>query len=539
MSTSSSTTRATAQRLAQSVARGLRDAGTGVVYGVPGGGNNLEVIEACEDVGLRFVLAHGETAAAIMASVSGELTGAPGACVVTRGPGAASAVNGVTQALLDRAPLALVADAVGHGERARVSHQRLDQGSLFRPVAKWAGTIGADGADRTVAAALALATAPPRGPVVLEFVPDAPTAGPPPAAPLRTTGDRDRARRLLRRSRRPVLAVGVGARGAIAELRELVDGTTWPVLTTYKAKGAIPETWPNAAGLLTGGSIEGPVLEAADLIVAIGLDAVELVPGAWPYPAPVVALAEWPAEDAYFTPEVELVGPLAELLELVAAEVDRGLDGAPFGRGTRLAAQAELVDLPGEGIGPQHVVLAARALAPMGSIATVDSGAHMLVTMPLWEVADIDESLISSGLATMGFALPAAIAAAVARRNRHVVCFTGDGGLGMTLAELETVARIEVPIVVVVFNDGALSLIEIKQKPGGHGGHNAVRYRAIDFAAIAAGVGVASQVASTRDELALALTAAFAARRPFLVDVRLDAKAYPHVMSTIRGRARA
>ena len=107
--------------LADAIARGLAAAGSRVVYGLPGGGNNLEVVGACERAGLRFVLVHGESAAAIMAGVDGELTGAPGACVVTRGPGLASAVNGVAQAHLDRQPMLLISDAVPCSDRARAT----------------------------------------------------------------------------------------------------------------------------------------------------------------------------------------------------------------------------------------------------------------------------------------------------------------------------------------------------------------------------------------------------------------------------------
>ena len=130
------------------IARGLADAGTRVVYGVPGGGNNLEVVGACERAGLRFVLAHGENAAAVMAGVDGELRGAPGACVVTRGPGVASAVNGVAQSQLDRQPMVLISDAVALRDRGRVSHQRLDQDALLAPVTKWSATVGIDGRAR-------------------------------------------------------------------------------------------------------------------------------------------------------------------------------------------------------------------------------------------------------------------------------------------------------------------------------------------------------------------------------------------------------
>ena len=116
----------------------------------------------------------------------------------------------------------------------------------------------------------------------------------------------------------------------------------------------------------------------------------------------------------------------------------------------------------------------------------------MLLAVPFWEVDEPGTLLISNGLATMGFALPAAIAAALVEPDRHVVCFTGDGGLGMTLAELETLARLDLPVVVVVFNDSTLSLIAAKQSPQGHGGDGAVRYRTTDFAAIARGCGMSA-----------------------------------------------
>jgi acetolactate synthase-1/2/3 large subunit len=137
----------------------------------------------------------------------------------------------------------------------------------------------------------------------------------------------------------------------------------------------------------------------------------------------------------------------------------------------------------------------------------------------------------------MGFALPAAIAGAIARPDRQVACFVGDGGLGMTLAELETLARLDLPVVVIVFNDSALSLIEIKQAAEGHGGMGAVRYRTTDFARIAEAVGIPSRRVEDEQELRAALDAAFSSRVPFLVDVVVDPSGYPAVMRAIRGGA--
>jgi acetolactate synthase I/II/III large subunit len=498
---------------------------------VPGGGNNLEVVGACERAGLRFVLAHGESSAAIMAGVDGELSGVAGACVVTRGPGLASAVNGVAQALLDRQPLLLISDAVPFAERARISHQRIDQDALLAPVTKWSASVGVDGAEDVVAAAIRIACRAPQGAVHLGFVPDAPPPEMPTEAPLQRRGDLAAARGLVASSERPVFAIGLGARHAGRTLRRLLDDGRWPALTTYKAKGLVCERAEHAAGLLTGATVEAPVLAGADLIIGVGLDPVELIPAAWPYEAPLLLLGEWPLADRYFTPQVELVGPLDELLALVSQHL---MPQRSTAREARLLAAASL-RVPTTALAPHEVVDATRARAPAGTIATVDAGAHMLVAMPLWEVGEPGEALISSGLATMGFALPAAIAAAVARPERHVVCFVGDGGLGMTLAELETVSRLDLAVLVVVFNDSALSLIRIKQAADGHGGEGAVRYRDTAFDAVAAAVGIPSRRVRDSRELAAALDEAFAEPRPYLIDAIVDPSGYPAVLAATRG----
>ena len=132
----------------------------------------------------------------------------------------------------------------------------------------------------------------------------------------------------------------------------------------------------------------------------------------------------------------------------------------------------------------------------------------------------------------MGYALPAAIGASLARPGEPVAALTGDGGLGMCLAELETLARLELPVTVVVFNDAALSLIEIKQRDG-QGGGRAVRYRPTDFAAVAAAQGVPASMVTTRAELVDALAAS--ASGPRLIDARVDPGAYPSLLAVTRG----
>ena len=306
--------------IAELVAAGLRHAGVEVLFGLPGGGSNLDVIGAAEAEGLRFVLAHSEGAAVLMAAAAAELTGRPGACVVTRGPGVASAVNGVAHALLDRQPLLLVSDCVPAASRDRVAHQRLDHAALLGPVTKGSFVVGATSTVDDVRAAVALSLAGPPGPRPPRPRPD--RAG----NPHRRGGGgrRSRPRPTSTRSapradRSPAGRHRRRRRDGRAACAASWRGTTVPVLTTYKAKGVVPETGPNAAGIATGATIEAPLLHAADLVVGVGLDPVELIPAPWPYAAPVVLLGTWPTVDdsAYFGDHL--------LVEVVVPDLDAAL----------------------------------------------------------------------------------------------------------------------------------------------------------------------------------------------------------------------
>lgn len=537
--------------MAEQLAGALRAAGADLLYGVPGGGANLDMIGAAQTAGCRFVLTHTETAATIMAGVTAELTGYPSASVVTRGPGAASAVNGAAQALLDRQPVVVITDCVSTADRHRVSHQRLDQGAMLGATTKASLSLGPRDTAATASGVLALATNGRPGPVHVDVDPTLPTPQPVPEQAQRAGTDAaalESARRALRDARRPVVIAGVGAVATpqhrrsvtVAGLRRFVDGTNIPVLTTYKGRGLVADSSDCAAGVATGATIEGAVLNGADLIVGIGLDPVELIPGPWSYPAPVVLLGSWGIDDSTFFGDrvvAEVVGDLGAILDDLADDVSSDWDAAAGSEFRKVARRRLLGAVPASPVGltPQQVVTVARQAAPVGTIATVDAGAHMLVAVPLWEVEEPGELLISSGLATMGFALPAAAAAALVHPERHVVCFSGDGGLGMALAELETLARLRLRVVVVVFNDATLSLIAIKQRPEGHGGEGAVRYAPTDFAAIGAAYGLASQRVDDVAHYRRALRQALVNEGPTLLDVAVDPSAYPAVIDVIRG----
>ncbi|ODT99721.1 MAG: hypothetical protein ABS81_25210 [Pseudonocardia sp. SCN 72-86] len=519
------------------MAAGLAAAGVRRIFGMPGGGPNLQMIGAADSHGIGFTLARGETAACVMAGAFGLLTGTPGVAVVTRGPGLTSAVNGLAQATLDRAPLVLVSDTVPADRRARIGHQLLDQVAVAAPLTRWNGTLGATDPAGVTAAACAVATGPRAGAVHLDFDPsvpgdDAPVVPGPAALDDAALG---RAVATARGRRRPVVVLGSGAPRHAAALRAVLDGAGIPVLTTYQGLGTVDASGPDAAGLYTNGSPERSLLAEADLVVGVGLDGVEPMPGEWPWEAPVVLL-----DDAGFGPDTnpefygapELVtGPPATS---VAALLHACAPGWESGTGARRREEfrAALRAAPrGDGLHP--VDLTAAVLDHHGPVqVTVDAGAHMLAVLPLCDADRPHQVLISNGLATMGYALPAAIGAALARPGERVVCMVGDGGLGMTLAELETLARLALPVTVVVFDDAALTLIELKQREG-QGGAGAVRFSDVDFAAVAAGMGIRSAVAGDVAGVGAALDEA--GDGPFLLDARVDPAGYAHVMRVSRG----
>jgi len=526
----------------------LADAGTQLLFGLPGGGPNLDVVGAATQAGLRFVLAHTETAAVIMAATYADLTGRPGAAVVTRGPGLASAVNGIAHATLDRLPVVVIADTVRQADAGRISHQRLDQQALGAVVAKAAVTIGRDRTAAAAAAAVRLALMPPAGPV-LALMDDSGVSdlgGTSDVEPASDDGGpRDVAvlAQALRSSRRPVIMLGTGAIAHPAAIRSALVGRGIPALHTYRARGIVPDSAAEAAGLVTGGTMEWPLLAAADVIVGLGVDEAELIPAAWDYAAPVLLVAGYPPNrpaPAYFPAATTLNIPLPAAIAVLANH--DGEHHWPPGVGQLARTQSALrlsetaAARPGF-LSPVQVVTVARSHVPRETVVTVDAGAHMLAVMPLWEVTEPRRLLISSGLATMGFALPAAIAAALCAPARLVVAFTGDGGLGMTLAEIETAARLRLRIAVVVFNDGALSLIKIKQRPAGQGGAEAVDFGPVSYARAAQALGAAAVAVGTETELAAALSAASGRDGPTVIDVQVDPAGYSAIMDLSRGEA--
>ena len=504
------------------------------LFGMPGGGSVSDIIAAAERAGLPFSLAQTETGSAFMAAAQAEITGRPGAIVATLGPGACSAMNGTAHALLDRVPLIVITDCEGSAQPERL-HQALEQAQMFSPVTKFSRRLRVETAAATFEEiAMAMTDVPP-GPVHIEVSSDFTSAEVDEsspgifAAPLKAGGT-------LPASRRPLFLVGLGARNGLAAraIRRLCEAHGIPALVTYKAKGVVPDDHPWFGGVFTLGALEREIMERADLFIGVGLDPVELLPRKWNYAQPVVNVTEWAMQQTQIPFTLELEGDLCGTLE--------SLEGLPVKSDWDAAEVAELAEAQrakmriagGSGSLLPHRVVELTAEAWRGARATVDAGAHMFPVMSLWPALEPNSVLISNGLATMGFALPAAIGAALLDKTQPVVAFTGDGGLLMCLGELRTAAREAVRVRVIVFDDNFLSLIRIKQLQRNYPVESTFNGD-VDWAQVGAGLGIPAREVRTESELRTALAESRDYPGPLLIAAKITADTYPATIRALRG----
>lgn len=536
--------------VADLIIRRLVEAGVQTLVGMPGGGSNLDLVEAAGRAGLPFVLSHTETAGALIACAQAELTGHPGACLATLGPGVASLVNGAAHARLDRVPLVLLTDAMPAKGRDSYQHQKLDHAALFAPVTKGSVSIDAAHTDELFMGALELAMDQSPGPVHVDLAPDVSrqpasindTAAPTFAAKAAPSSmsaaiDIGAARALLAGARRPVVIAGLGVRDArdAEALRTLCEHHGIPGLVTYKAKGVIPDEHPLFAGVFTHGALERPIIEQADLIIGVGLDPIELLPRPWDFRAPVVMLSRWPLEQQHLPVAASMVGNLPESLHAIDAILPAAADWRANDIRADALRQRDAMQVASTGgWAPWRAVNAAvRAVGPDAQV-TVDAGAHMFPIMALWPARRPRQILISNGLSTMGFALPSAIGAALLDRTQRVVALTGDGGLLMCLAELGTAARERLKVTTIVFNDRSLSLIRIKQERLGYPAVG-MSLDGVDWLAAAKTFGVPAWRAHNDDDMAQSIEAAAATDGPALIEAVIDPGSYPETMRVLRG----
>jgi acetolactate synthase-1/2/3 large subunit len=539
------------EQVAQVLAQALRDFGIDRVFGLPGG-ENVEVLEALRQVGIRFVLVHHEASAVFMADATARLTGKPAACLTTLGPGAANSVAGVANAFLDRAPVLVITAQTPDDLIPIQPHQFIDLASLFAPITKASIKLEPGGAVDTVRRGLELALSGRPGPVHLQVSNEA--AGRPAVASSVTTSPTTRgigldtdlaaqfeaARKLIARSHRPAIVVGLGLEPErpYAALCRLAEAAKAPVISTPKAKGSLPDDHPLAGGTvgLTRRDPAYRILDEADCILAVGFDPVELVKP-WDQSAPLIWIAPWENRHPVLPASAEFVGHMGPvLIELSSPGWHPASD---WGEHRVQALDRELArePLPAPAPGrllPQVVLQALRQAAPRDAIVTTDVGSHKILTGLAWRSYTPNSFLVSNGLSCMGFGLPAAIAASLIDPPRRVICITGDAGLAMALGELGVLARLRTRVLVVVLNDGALDLIRSQQIRAGKPPYG-TEFDNPDFVRIGEAYRIRASRVHDQVQLRRELLTAFEADEPTLLEAMIDPIGYP---TTPRPRAR-
>jgi acetolactate synthase-1/2/3 large subunit len=526
------------ERAADVLVRCLEAEGVTHVFGIPGE-ETLDVSEALDASPITFVPVRHEQAGAFMADAIGRLTGRAGVCLGTLGPGATNLVTGVADAFLDRAPLVALTGQSGLERMHKESHQYLDVVRLMGAITKWNARISSPGiVPEAVRKAFKVAESEKPGATHLELPEDvmaAPAAGVPLARtevvhPRPLDQDLARAAELLSSAERPIVLAGNGVvRGrASSALRRFARRTGFPVAETFMGKGLLDVDDPLALGAvgLQAGDYAAAGFDETDLVVAVGYDLVEHAPRHWNprRDKRILCIDSSPAEiDDHFVPEVELVGDIAFTLAALARRcerVDRPATGPDLPR-TVARILAGAVGDDAFPIRPPRILLELRRAMHRDDLLVSDVGLHKLWIGRMFPAHEPNTVLIANGLAGMGFAVPAAIGAKLARPAQRVVAVSGDGGFLMNAQELETARRLRTPFVNVIWENNQFGSIVWKQERR-FGRHFGTDFANPDFVALAAAFGLPAARATSAGHFAHCLERFLVLDQPSVLVVPVD-----------------
>jgi acetolactate synthase-1/2/3 large subunit len=517
----------------------LENEGVEYIFGVPGE-ENLQVLQALKKSSIQFITTRHEQGAAFMADVYGRLTGKAGVCLSTLGPGATNLMTGVADAQLDRAPLVAITGQVGTDRMHIESHQYLDLVAMFAPVTKWnAQIVRPSITSEIVRKAFKLAQTEKPGAVHIDL-PENIAAMTVEGKPLRRDGQEksyasmqsiQQAAIALSQATNPMVLVGNGAIRARASdaLIEFATALNLPVANTFMGKGVLPYQHP--LSLWTVGLQQRDYitcgLERADLLVAVGYDLVEYSPKKWNPDGdiPILHINATPAEiDSSYIPRVEVVGDIADSLTEILKRVNR--QGLPEPANLKLreeirADYQRYADDVGFPVKPQKIIYDLRQVMGPEDIVISDVGAHKMWIARNYHCDRPNTCLISNGFASMGIAIPGAIAAKLVNPSQRVVAVTGDGGFMMNCQELETARRLGTAFVTLIFNDGGYGLIEWKQH-NYYGESAFVHFTNPDFVKLAESMGLKGYRIETAEDLMPTLKEALDQTVPAVIDCPVD-----------------
>jgi acetolactate synthase-1/2/3 large subunit len=457
----------------------LENEGVDRIYGLPGE-ENLDVVEAIRSSSIKLVLTRHEQAAAFMAATYGRLTGKPGVCITTLGPGALNLTTGAAYALLGAMPMIMITGQKGILSSRQARFQVVDVIAAMKPLTKLSRQIvSASLIPTLVREAFRVAEEERPGPVHLELPEDiaaekcediALIAPHPVELPIAGAEALDRAARLISMAKRPLAMLGAAASRprSTSDLAQFVLRTRIPYFTTQMGKGTVPggtELYMGTAALSERDYVH-EAIDRADLMITIGHDTVEKPPFIMGPGGPqVVHVGYQPAsvEQVYF-PQTEVVGDIGPSLRLLADRVEGKIPNAsallPLREDilARIAARATE-----ERFTPQRLVHDIRQVMPPDGIVALDNGMYKIWFARNYRTRVANTLLLDNALATMGAGLPSAMAAAMLFPKRRVMAVCGDGGFMMNSQEMETAVRLKLNLVVVVIEDGAYGMIRWKQ----------------------------------------------------------------------------
>ena len=515
--------------------------GVTAVFGMVGHSNLgfADALRRAEERGeLTFIGIRHEGAAAFAASAYGKLTGRPAACFAIAGPGSTNLLTGLYDARLDQSPVVAISGQVPSKVLGRGAFQDLDLSAAFKDVALSSTTVLA-GSDHAELAALAVKHARDgRGvahlvlPDEVQVLPsDAPAGSPDgryadgPARPDEAA--LARAAGLLVQARRPVIIVGQGARGAAAEVTRLAERLNAPVLTTFRAKGLVPDTHPLGAGVLgrSGTPVASWLMNESDLLLVVGASFSNHT-GIAPY-KPVVQVDDTPTAIGRFDAvTASVLGDAALSVEALCRAVadadpeDQRPDVAERWAIWRAEKARRARDDRGQGVSAAAVFAALSEHLPADAVVAVDVGNHAY-SLGRYLESQGQPVLMSGYLGSIGFGYPAALGAWAADPNRPVVAVTGDGGFGQYATELTTAVKYGIPVKHVLLNNNSLGKISKEQLAADYPvWHTSLRNP--DWAAYAELCGATGIKVTEPGRLDEAMSALFAAPGPALLCVEQD-----------------
>ncbi len=515
----------------------LENEGVEYVFGIPGE-ENLAVMDALLDSPITFVTTRHEQGAAFMADVYGRLTRRAGVCLSTLGPGATNLITGVADANMDHAPVVAIAGQAGTNRLHKESHQVLDLQKIFDPITKYSTRLLTPNTiPEVVRKAFKQAQMEKSGASFIEF-PENLAEMPIEASPLRAQyptppeppADRVQyAAEVISKARSPIILAGNGVirAQASAQLAAFAGKLNIPVTNTFMAKGVIPFKHPMALGSagLQAHDYANFGFDEADVIICVGYDLVEYHPYLW-HPTcdrKIVHIDMSPAEvDAHYVVEVGVIGDIRHSLDRIAelATPHQGHRLRPLRQALIDEMKVHSAD-QGFPVKPQKIIWDLRTALGLEDIVICDVGAHKMWMARMFRCEYPNTCIISNGFASMGIAVPGAIAAKLAYPNRAVVAVTGDAGFLMNSQEIETAMRMNTPVVILIWNDCGYGLIEWKQmNTYGRAAH--VKFTNPDFVKYADSFGAKGYRVEHADDLLPILKTALADNTVSIIDCPVD-----------------